>query len=208
MSNHRMRCPHCSEMCWMDLSDRHGVTSEYGHLFFVCEDCSEPVVLSIVPRDPEGKYLRVYEVCSEGQTIEESGWTIVESWPKPIFQIEVPSGVPDHIAELYRESQQVASCGAYDLASIGHLRVLQEVRALRSPEFRGSLHSWLSSLVKAGELPRHLKSAINRDKLLRGEPRNVTARQAQQLATFCQIVLEQLFAIDARMAAFEDFEED
>jgi hypothetical protein len=200
MAQHFMICPHCRADKWMDPSSYAEISSTSAHFFAVCEYCDGPVALLVKADRPKSEYRSLRNVHCVDISVEECGWRVVDSWPKPQFRNgSAPQGLPEHIKVLLEHSHEAARKGGYDLAIMGYQRVVRMAQLTLSPGFQGSPLAWVSSMITGNQLTKDMASWARRVKL-RSEIESATAVQAEELATFAQVLLEQTFGTRSRMA--------
>lgn len=203
MALQTLNCPHCRMKSSMNSSSSTTVSRNSGYFLFVCPRCSLPLILLAETNRPPYEFRQCYDVEIAEQSIEKCGWQIVDSWPKASYRkIEAPEGVPGAIGTLFEHSQEAALKGGYDLAIMGYVRVLNMAQADRSPGKLKSPHAWILSLVDTRDLTADMKRWANRVRGLRGDAQGMKVKEAEELATFVHIVLEQLYGARSRAARF------
>ena len=203
MVEQTVNCPHCRVKKSMTSRNSVDVSNTSGHFMFVCENCDMPVVFFVEADKPRPEYRRIGDLDHAYQSFEKCGWRILDSWPKQHYRkVEALHGVPDHIGALFEQCQEVALKGGYDLAMMGYVRVLNMAQAAFSSGKARKPHAWILSAIDDGHVTESMRIWANRVKGLRSDVENSTAKDAEELATFVHIVLEQLFGIASRVASF------
>lgn len=194
-------CPHCRAKKSLSSCAHQEIARNQGYLFYICDFCHRPIIHLIQQHKASVDYRSVWDVQCANVSVEKCDWQVLDSWPKPEFhQEEVPGGLPDSIKNMFVHSQRAALSGGYDLSILGFLLVLKMAQSAHSPEFKGNVRSWILSLIAQGFLVAGAKKWVNRLKLC-GEVVGADALIAEDYAAFVHIVLDQLFALDARMNA-------
>lgn len=196
-------CPHCLVKSLMETQAHATAWRDNDYFLFVCPKCRAPVVVHAELTQKLYDFREGREVDSAEQTFAKCGWRMVDSWPKPHYrEVEAPGGVPNDIGALFAHAQEAALRGCYDLAAMGFARVLEMTQVALSPGKQQKLHVWILSLISDGQLTANLRSWSNRVKGVRTAAAGCTAQEAEELAAFVHIVLEQIFLVRSRAAPF------
>jgi hypothetical protein len=203
MARQTLDCPHCRMKNPMRSGGYTYLSRIRSYFWFVCPVCTLPLALLAEADKPPHDFRDSSNVNCEALTFKECGWRVLGSWPKPQYQkVEPPRGVPEEIGKLFAQSQEVALNGGYDLAILGFVRVLKMAQAATSLQPLKKPHGWVLSLVRDGRLTKDMREWANRVKGLRTEVEGAAAKDAEELATFVYILLEQLFAVRSRASSF------
>jgi hypothetical protein len=202
MALHSMDCPHCRVKTSMHSACGNHVSTDSGYLLFVCPRCGFPVVLLIQADKPPHLFSTFHDVRVADQSIKKCSWLVIDSWPKPRFRrVEAPLGVPNNIGVMFEQSQDAALGGAHDLAMMGFVRVLRMAQAVSAAGKLSKPHAWILSEIGGGRLTKTMGPWANRVKGLRSEIQDAGAKEAEELASFVYVVLQQIFGVESRVAS-------
>lgn len=203
MALHTHDCPHCRMTSPMSSCGYENLSRLRSYFWFVCPRCRLPLTILAEATNPPHDFRAGSSVNCEEMPFQKCGWRVVDYWPKPEYRkIEPPRGVPEDIGKLFAQSQEVALNGGYVLAILGYVRALQMAQAELSSEALKKPHAWILSLIEEGRLTKDMRDWANRVKGLRREMEHATTRDAEELATFVHIVLEQLFTVRSKALSF------
>lgn len=199
------QCPHCrANHVSFRVSFSEQTSEGQGNIYYSCPACRKPISARV--RRNAGKYAPFSAIASTSNSLNETGYEVVNIWPK-LQEIDAPGSLPESVERSFKQAEEARARDHRESAGMSYRRSIELALKDIGPETSGTFYQRINTLAGHGKLTPALAEWAHSVRELGNEAAHdgdePSKSDTDDLGAFSRVLLEYLYTMPAKVRRAE-----